>query len=133
MPFQNIIREHPSVECGLIFHIHNEPVPVPLKNVSIKTKIVDFVAEVTIEQKYVNQVKIFTKYFASANHRFIGYYCWLISAKWEIVNNIFPIIFLMNNFIIAVNNSQAHIYVSELKLARECPFHKTLQKTLKLS
>ena len=58
MPFLNIISGCPPVECGLIFHIHNEPVPVPLKNVSIKTKIVDFVAEVTIEQTYVNQVNI---------------------------------------------------------------------------
>jgi len=37
-------------------------VPVPLKSVSVKTKIVDFVAEVTIEQKYVNQVTYFNLY-----------------------------------------------------------------------
>jgi hypothetical protein len=62
MPFQNVINQCPPMECGLVFIVCEEPVPVPLKSVSVKTKIVDFVAEVTIEQKYVNQVTYFLLY-----------------------------------------------------------------------
>ena len=41
--------------CGL-FHVLNDSyVPVPLKNVSLNIKIVDFIAEVEILQEYVNQ------------------------------------------------------------------------------
>jgi hypothetical protein len=47
------------MECGLVFVVGTEPVPVPLKSVSVKTRLVDFVAEVTVEQTYVNQVSPF--------------------------------------------------------------------------
>ena len=51
MPFENKIAGCPVV-CGLIFHILEEPVPVPLKNVKIDAKIVDFVTDITVEQRY---------------------------------------------------------------------------------
>ena len=51
--------QFPRMECGLVFVVGTEPVPVPLKSVSVKTRLVDFVAEVTVEQTYVNQVSPF--------------------------------------------------------------------------
>jgi hypothetical protein len=50
MPFENKIAGCP-VTCGLIFHIEEEPVPVPLKAVNVNSRIIDFLAYVTIEQK----------------------------------------------------------------------------------
>ena len=41
--------------CGLICQIDkNKTIPVPLKNVRLKTKVVDFVTQVEIYQEYVN-------------------------------------------------------------------------------
>ena len=51
MPFENKIADCP-VTCGLIFHIVDEEVPVPLKGVDVNAKIVDFVANVTVQQRW---------------------------------------------------------------------------------
>ena len=45
-----------AVICGLISeHEGREPTPVPLTGVSAEVVIIDLVAEVTIEQRYVNR------------------------------------------------------------------------------
>ena len=61
MPFQNKIEKHSECICGLVFHLSDlsisckdDVVPVPLKSVSIDSKIVNFVAEVCVTQTYVN-------------------------------------------------------------------------------
>ena len=43
--------------CGLLIERTDnlEPIPVPLTGVSVEARIVDLVAEVTIEQRYVNK------------------------------------------------------------------------------
>jgi len=42
--------------CGLIIESAvREPIPVPLTGVSVQVNIIDLVAEVTIEQRYVNR------------------------------------------------------------------------------
>ena len=42
--------------CGLIIErAERESIPVPLIGVSVQTRIIDLVAEVTIEQRYVNR------------------------------------------------------------------------------
>jgi hypothetical protein len=51
MPFQNKIGICAPVPCGLVFHLADEPVPVPLKNVTVNAKVVDFIARVTVEQR----------------------------------------------------------------------------------
>ena len=61
MPFLNHFREDVNCECGLVtflegLHI-SHPVPVPLNRVHVTAKVVDFVAQVTVEQHYVNQEK----------------------------------------------------------------------------
>ena len=42
-------------KCGLIYIIEDRQVPVPLKKVQIDVKIVDFIAQVSVIQEYVNQ------------------------------------------------------------------------------
>ena len=43
---------------GLIIENRDrEPTPVPLTGVSVKANVIDLVAEVTIEQRYVNNEK----------------------------------------------------------------------------
>ena len=54
MPFLNKIGKCDNLHCGLIHMVHNLPVPVPLKNVHLDVKVVDFVSQVTITQEYVN-------------------------------------------------------------------------------
>ena len=51
MPFENKIGDCP-VTCGLIFHLLDEEVPVPLKSVNVNARIVDFVANVTVQQRW---------------------------------------------------------------------------------
>lgn len=51
MPFENKIAGCP-VTCGLIFHLLDEEVPVPLKSVNVNARIVDFVANVTVQQRW---------------------------------------------------------------------------------
>lgn len=42
--------------CGLIIErADREPIPVPLTGVSVQARIIDLVAEVTIQQRYVNK------------------------------------------------------------------------------
>lgn len=42
--------------CGLLIECPDrEPVPVPLTGVSVEARIIDLVAEVTIEQRYINK------------------------------------------------------------------------------
>ncbi len=42
--------------CGLLMErVGCEPIPVPLTGVSVEARIVDLVAEVTIEQRYINK------------------------------------------------------------------------------
>ncbi len=55
MPFANRFHRFPAVECGLIFYVDSWVAPVPLKSVDVSARIVDFVAEVTVEQAYVNR------------------------------------------------------------------------------
>ena len=44
------------IVCGLIIEFPDrEPTPVPLTGVSVTARIIDLVAEVTIEQRYVNR------------------------------------------------------------------------------
>ena len=63
MAFQNKIRKSSNSVCGLVFHhksddnepiSHDETIPVPLKNVQIDAKIVDFISEIKVTQSYVN-------------------------------------------------------------------------------
>ena len=42
------------MKCGLFHIVHSLPVPVPLRNVRLDVKVVDFVSQVTITQEYVN-------------------------------------------------------------------------------
>ena len=45
--------------CGLICEIgNNRRVPVPLKNVRLNVKVVDFISQVEIYQEYVNSEEI---------------------------------------------------------------------------
>eukprot|EP00095_Tigriopus_kingsejongensis_P011133 maker-scaffold1161_size58349-snap-gene-0.8 protein:Tk11133 transcript:maker-scaffold1161_size58349-snap-gene-0.8-mRNA-1 annotation:"hypothetical protein DAPPUDRAFT_309817" len=58
MPFLNTLGKTRAVQCGLIHTLEGlslEPVPVPLRSVSLKVRVVDFVAEITLEQEYANQ------------------------------------------------------------------------------
>ena len=42
--------------CGLLIECPGrEPTPVPLTGVSVQARIIDLVAEVTIEQRYINR------------------------------------------------------------------------------
>merc|ERR1712172_38348 len=54
MPFLNKIGKCENLQCGLIQMVDDLPVPIPLKNVHIDAKVVDFVSQVTITQEYVN-------------------------------------------------------------------------------
>ena len=62
MPFQNTFGGTEPCICGLVFYLSDlkvsssddDAIPVPLKNVNISTRIIDFVAEVTVTQSYVN-------------------------------------------------------------------------------
>ena len=56
MPFLNAWHGHP-VECGLVYFLEElqVAVPVPLKKVSLRARVVDFVGEVTVEQEYCNR------------------------------------------------------------------------------
>ena len=54
MPFLNKLGNFDNMKCGLFHIYHNLPVPVPLRNVRLDVKVVDFVSEVTITQEYVN-------------------------------------------------------------------------------
>ena len=54
MPFVNHFGKFQDLQCGLIHIIRGVPVPVPLRKVHLNVKIVDFVAEVSIVQDYVN-------------------------------------------------------------------------------
>ena len=55
MPFVNHFGKFQDLQCGLIHIIRDLPVPVPLRQVHLNVKVVDFVAEVTIVQDYVNR------------------------------------------------------------------------------
>ncbi len=57
MPFINRFRDCDDCECGLIYFIEGwyRPIPVPLKLVDLKVKVVDFVAQVEVTQEYVNR------------------------------------------------------------------------------
>ena len=61
MPFKNRIGESSNCACGLVFNCNDskvlsqdESIPVPLKNVNIKARIVDFISEIQVTQNYVN-------------------------------------------------------------------------------
>ncbi len=54
MPFLNKVGKYDNLQCGLVHIVHDLPVPVPLKNVHLDVKVVDFVSQVTITQEYVN-------------------------------------------------------------------------------
>ena len=41
--------------CGLIYIIEDHHMPVPLKEVQLDVKVVDFIAQVSVIQEYVNQ------------------------------------------------------------------------------
>ena len=41
--------------CGLVYIIEDSQVPVPLKKVQLDVKVVDFIAQVSVIQEYVNQ------------------------------------------------------------------------------
>ena len=43
------------MRCGLIYIIEDRQVPVPLKKVQLDVKVVDFIAQVSVIQEYVNQ------------------------------------------------------------------------------
>ena len=62
MPFQNKFGNLSNCICGLVLyledleiHSEEEVIPVPLKSVEVKTKIVDFVSEIEVTQTYVNK------------------------------------------------------------------------------
>ena len=44
-----------KLRCGLIYIIEDRQVPVPLKKVQLDIKVVDFIAQVSVIQEYVNQ------------------------------------------------------------------------------
>ncbi len=52
MPFLNV----DGLVCGLVRDLkgYREKVPVPLKSVNVRVEVMDFLAEVTVEQEYVN-------------------------------------------------------------------------------
>ena len=61
MPFQNKFGNSSDCMCGLVFYlsdlnldISDDAIPVPLQNVKVDAKIVDFVSEVTVIQSYIN-------------------------------------------------------------------------------
>ena len=61
MPFQNKIGRSSNCVCGLVFELKENEisaadgcVPVPLKNVHIDAKVVDFISEINVMQTYVN-------------------------------------------------------------------------------
>ncbi|TRY77470.1 hypothetical protein TCAL_10676 [Tigriopus californicus] len=60
MPFLNQLGKLNHVECGLVYFLdqlhlsHQATVPVPLKSVALKVRLLDFVAQVTVEQEYLN-------------------------------------------------------------------------------
>ena len=54
MPFCNRIGKFQDLQCGLIHIFNGIPVPVPLRNVNLDAKVVNFVGQVTITQEYVN-------------------------------------------------------------------------------
>ena len=61
MPFQNKFGQSNECICGLVFYPSEDSnyssydaIPVPLKNVNIKAKVVDFVSETTVTQSYIN-------------------------------------------------------------------------------
>lgn len=66
MPFCNKFGNFENLQCGLIFIIKGNPLPVPLKHVNIEAKIIDFMSQVTITQKYVNSetspIEVFYSY-----------------------------------------------------------------------
>ena len=54
----NPLENWEDFHIGLIYYIGEErkfPVPVPLRNVNLNIKVVDFIAEVAVEQEYVNR------------------------------------------------------------------------------
>ena len=55
MPFSNKFGNFEGMKCGLMHIINDLPVPVPLRNVNLNVKVVDFIAQVIIEQDYVNK------------------------------------------------------------------------------
>ena len=61
MPFQNELGKSSESVCGLVFYLsdlnissQDDVVPVPLQDVKINAKIVDFVSEITVTQSFVN-------------------------------------------------------------------------------
>ena len=66
MPFYNKFGNFQNLQCGLIFIIKGNSLPVPLKHVNIEAKIIDFMSQVTITQKYVNSeispIEVFYSY-----------------------------------------------------------------------
>ena len=68
MPFLNTFGKAQESICGLVFslqglsvsspeiplHCMHEVIPVPLRNVAINAKVVDFISEVTVTQSYIN-------------------------------------------------------------------------------
>ena len=61
MPFQNKLGKLSESVCGLVFYLsdlnissQDDVVPVPLQDVKINAKIVDFVSEITVTQSFVN-------------------------------------------------------------------------------
>lgn len=60
MPFLNKLGKLERVECGLVYFLEDlhitshATLPVPLKSVALKVRVLDFVAQVTVEQEYVN-------------------------------------------------------------------------------
>ena len=55
MPFLNSLGNWKDLRCGLVYILHDLPVPVPLKEVKLQVKVVDFIAKVSIIQDYINQ------------------------------------------------------------------------------
>ena len=55
MPFLNEFGGNNGVPCGLVYFIEDRSqVPVPLKKVALNIKVLDFVADVRVEQEYIN-------------------------------------------------------------------------------
>ena len=61
MPFQNKLENSSESVCGLVFYLsdlnissNDDVVPVPLQNVKIDARVVDFVSEIAVTQSYVN-------------------------------------------------------------------------------
>ena len=51
----NSLNDWNKLKCGLIYIIEDRQVPVPLKKVQLDVKVVDFIAQVSVIQEYVNQ------------------------------------------------------------------------------